>query len=240
MRARCRCRPVAGRSRARGPAGPCRPWASRPSRLPSTGRAAEPFRSPSVIAPLWGDRVTRCATVRSVDFTVAASERDGRTIVTAAGELDVHTAPALQAELNPRSQQPGAALVVDLTDVGFIDSTGLGVLVDDAEARARGRRNPGRGGHLEAGAEGLRPHRSRRRHPAALDPRRGPGLLLTPARRAGDGSVTKVTFHVSPSIPGLPQPPSGPCVDSAGLRRPLGAEPPSSPARSGDRPRSGP
>ena len=64
-----------------------------------------------------------------VDFTVAASERDGRTIVAAAGELDVHTAPALQAELNPRSQQPGAALVVDLTDVGFIDSTGLGVLV---------------------------------------------------------------------------------------------------------------
>jgi anti-sigma B factor antagonist len=64
-----------------------------------------------------------------VDFTVAASERDGRTIIAAAGELDVHTAPALQAELNPRSQQPGAALVVDLTDVGFIDSTGLGVLV---------------------------------------------------------------------------------------------------------------
>jgi anti-sigma B factor antagonist len=64
-----------------------------------------------------------------VDFTVGASERDGRTIVTAAGELDVHTAPALQSELGPRSQQPQAALVVDLTDVGFIDSTGLGVLV---------------------------------------------------------------------------------------------------------------
>jgi anti-sigma B factor antagonist len=64
-----------------------------------------------------------------VEFTVAVSERDGRTIVSAAGELDVHTAPALQAELGPRSQQPAPALVVDLTDVGFIDSTGLGVLV---------------------------------------------------------------------------------------------------------------
>ncbi len=58
-----------------------------------------------------------------------ASESGGRTIVTAAGELDVHTAPVLQAELSPRSQQPHAALVVDLSEVGFIDSTGLGVLV---------------------------------------------------------------------------------------------------------------
>lgn len=66
---------------------------------------------------------------RRVDFTVVASEQDGRTVVSAAGELDVHTAPALQAELSPRSQQPNAVLVVDLTDVGFIDSTGLGVLV---------------------------------------------------------------------------------------------------------------
>jgi anti-sigma B factor antagonist len=64
-----------------------------------------------------------------VEFTVRAFERDGRTVVAAAGELDVHTAPALQAELDPRSQQPHAALIVDLTDVGFIDSTGLGVLV---------------------------------------------------------------------------------------------------------------
>lgn len=60
---------------------------------------------------------------------MVASERDGRPIVSAAGELDVHTAPALLAELGPRSLQPNAALIVDLTDVGFIDSTGLGVLV---------------------------------------------------------------------------------------------------------------
>ena len=60
---------------------------------------------------------------------MVASQHDGRTVVSAAGELDVHTAPALQAELSPRSQQPNAVLVVDLTDVGFIDSTGLGVLV---------------------------------------------------------------------------------------------------------------
>ena len=38
----------------------------------------------------------------------------------AALTLGLATAPALQAELGPRSQQPHAALIVDLTDVGFI------------------------------------------------------------------------------------------------------------------------
>jgi anti-sigma B factor antagonist len=64
-----------------------------------------------------------------VEFTVQVSQVDGRHVVSAAGELDVHTAPTLQAELDPLSTQAAAALVVDLTDVGFIDSTGLGVLV---------------------------------------------------------------------------------------------------------------
>lgn len=74
---------------------------------------------------------------------MVVSERAGRTVVAAAGELDVHTAPALQAELSPRSQQPHAALVVDLTDVGFIDSTGLGVLVTTLKHVREG------GGHLD-------------------------------------------------------------------------------------------
>lgn len=64
-----------------------------------------------------------------MDFTVEVSERSGRFVVTAVGELDAHTAPALQAQLSPLSQRPDVALVVDLSQVGFIDSTGLGVLV---------------------------------------------------------------------------------------------------------------
>lgn len=52
-----------------------------------------------------------------------------RLVVTGAGELDVHSAPILQAELDPIAQRAGAAIVVDLSAVGFIDSTGLGVLV---------------------------------------------------------------------------------------------------------------
>lgn len=66
---------------------------------------------------------------RDVDFTVASEQVDGRTIVTAAGELDAYSASALQAQLDPVAQIRGGSLVVDLSGVGFIDSTGLGVLV---------------------------------------------------------------------------------------------------------------
>lgn len=64
-----------------------------------------------------------------MEFTVATTERDGRAVVSASGELDAHSAPALQAQLEPLTVRQHAAVVVDLTDVGFIDSTGLGVLV---------------------------------------------------------------------------------------------------------------
>ncbi len=64
-----------------------------------------------------------------MDFTVSVSEDDGRTIVTAAGELDAHAAPVLEAETGPVSRQTGGRLIIDLTGVDFIDSTGLGVLV---------------------------------------------------------------------------------------------------------------
>ncbi len=64
-----------------------------------------------------------------MEFTVEVAERGGRTVVSAAGELDAYTAPTLGAEVGPASNRPGGALIVDLTDVSFIDSTGLGVLV---------------------------------------------------------------------------------------------------------------
>lgn len=64
-----------------------------------------------------------------MDFTVEVVERDGRSVVSAVGELDAHTAPALEAEVGPLSTRPGGALIVDLSGVSFLDSTGLGVLV---------------------------------------------------------------------------------------------------------------
>lgn len=53
-------------------------------------------------------------------------------VVEVSGEVDLHTAPQLRAALEPAVAAAGTDLpdlVVDLTGVGFLDSTGLGEIV---------------------------------------------------------------------------------------------------------------
>ncbi len=58
-----------------------------------------------------------------------------------AGELDLASADELRAELSGASNGNGAATIVDLKRLKFIDSTGLGVLFEAFErAHAAGRR----------------------------------------------------------------------------------------------------
>ena len=57
------------------------------------------------------------------------SQRDGETVVSAAGELDVNTAPELREQLARLAADDVRRVVVDLTDVSFVDSTALSVLV---------------------------------------------------------------------------------------------------------------
>ncbi|MFG2041239.1 STAS domain-containing protein [Dactylosporangium sp. NPDC048998] len=52
-----------------------------------------------------------------------------RAVVTASGELDVATAPELRAYLHKLVDDGASTLVIDLSDVGFLDSTTLGVLI---------------------------------------------------------------------------------------------------------------
>ncbi len=63
------------------------------------------------------------------DFEIAVDRRSGVDVVRASGELDIATASRLRSiVLDPSlCTQPG--LVVDLTGVSFLDSTGIGVLV---------------------------------------------------------------------------------------------------------------
>ncbi len=45
------------------------------------------------------------------------------------GSLDLATAPAMRAALNDAIEKPNRTLVVDLSNVDFLDSTGLGSLI---------------------------------------------------------------------------------------------------------------
>ena len=80
---------------------------------------------------------TRVMDLRLRTRPVAEPVREGATVVEVAGELDLHSAPQLRAEL-ARAIESGAPprVVVDLGGVTFLDSTGVGVLVG-ALKRAR-------------------------------------------------------------------------------------------------------
>jgi anti-sigma B factor antagonist len=62
----------------------------------------------------------------------------GASVVTVAGELDVMTAPALRDEISQVADEGAQEIVVDLLKVPFIDSIGLGILVE-ASKRAQSR-----------------------------------------------------------------------------------------------------
>jgi anti-sigma B factor antagonist len=64
-----------------------------------------------------------------VDLTLEARETDGRTVVAVGGEIDVYTAPRLRDTITSLIAGGAHHLVIDLSDVEFLDSTGLGVLV---------------------------------------------------------------------------------------------------------------
>lgn len=71
-------------------------------------------------------------------FKVETVERGPHVHVVVSGEIDIKTAPELEAAIVDRV---GDHLVVDVTEVAFIDSTGLRVL---ATVRTRTGENGGR------------------------------------------------------------------------------------------------
>ncbi len=68
-----------------------------------------------------------------MDVSVSRSSAGDVPVVAVSGEVDVYSAPALKESLTGLLQTGDRSVVVDLTEVAFLDSTGLGALV---EARA--------------------------------------------------------------------------------------------------------
>lgn len=66
---------------------------------------------------------------RAMDLDITTSQGGARTVVRVAGEIDVYTVPALRDRLDAVIDRGEHDLVVDLSEVTFMDSTGLGVLV---------------------------------------------------------------------------------------------------------------
>jgi anti-sigma B factor antagonist len=80
-------------------------------------------------------------------FQASASELDGGiSLLEVNGELDLSTATQLEGPLEEAVNSPKAAVLIDLTDCTFIDSTGIALIV-----RAWQRVDPGAGNGGEGG-----------------------------------------------------------------------------------------
>jgi anti-sigma B factor antagonist len=70
-------------------------------------------------------------------LAVERTTRDGVEMLVVAGELDIATAPRLISALNRSVSDALRSVVVDLSRVGFMDSTGLALLINANRRLAR-------------------------------------------------------------------------------------------------------
>jgi len=64
-----------------------------------------------------------------VDLSLETRDEGDKTVVSVSGEIDVYTAPKLREQIVQLVEDGRYHLVVDMEQVEFLDSTGLGVLV---------------------------------------------------------------------------------------------------------------
>jgi anti-sigma B factor antagonist len=64
-----------------------------------------------------------------MDITVAVDDLEGWTVVRVSGDVDVATAPRVRERLIALVSDGRSRMVLDLDEVDFLDSTGLGVIV---------------------------------------------------------------------------------------------------------------
>ena len=63
-------------------------------------------------------------------LVVERSRNDGYELLSVGGELDIATAPRMIAALNEALSDMDSPLILDLSDVVFMDSTGLALLMN--------------------------------------------------------------------------------------------------------------
>lgn len=73
-----------------------------------------------------------------LDFRVSSESANESTLVRVAGEVDLYAAPRLENELEGVIRSGAKRVIVDLTGVPFLDSSGLAVLLGAARKLGRG------------------------------------------------------------------------------------------------------
>ncbi len=86
---------------------------------------ARPAHSPGMDVEV----TPRMAAGGLVDLKLGHYSKDGIEVVDVEGEIDIYTAPRLRELLIDLAGKGSYQLIVNLEKVGFLDSTGLGVLV---------------------------------------------------------------------------------------------------------------
>jgi anti-sigma B factor antagonist len=81
-------------------------------------------------------------TIHRVATELSINRRDeaGGVVLAVSGELDVVSAPALERRLREALSEPGAHVTLDLSDLEFVDSAGVSVLIkakQDADSNGR-------------------------------------------------------------------------------------------------------
>jgi len=69
---------------------------------------------------------------------LGVERRNGATVVRLAGELDLYNADTVRTALASAIEDEPSRLVVDMSEVEFIDSTALGVLIEARSKLGRG------------------------------------------------------------------------------------------------------
>jgi anti-sigma B factor antagonist len=75
-----------------------------------------------------------------IELSIETRDQGDWSVLEVAGEVDLYSAPKLKERLRALSDQGKHRVVVNLGQVGFIDSTALGVLIG---ARRRAREHEG-------------------------------------------------------------------------------------------------
>lgn len=64
-----------------------------------------------------------------MNLSIDMKEKENELLVKVAGEIDAYTAPKLKEMLQPSAETDDKDITVDLSEVSYMDSTGLGVFV---------------------------------------------------------------------------------------------------------------